>query len=74
MQLPDVGLIAGLEDFDLLDDYFASFMIPAKDGGLPGSKIEKVSPPDWDKVENQKISSSFAIDKKTSAGGKALEA
>ena len=49
-------------------------MIPAKDGGLPGSKIEKVLPPDWDKVENQKISTSFAIDEKTSAGGKVLEA
>lgn len=69
-----VGLIAGLEDFELLDDYFSSFMIPAKDGGLPGSKIEKVSPPDWNNVKDQKISHSFAIDEKTSAGGKQLEA
>lgn len=49
-------------------------MIPAKDGGLPGSKIEKVSPPDWNNVKDQKISHSFAIDEKTSAGGKQLEA
>ncbi|GAA5913952.1 uncharacterized protein JCM6883_000131 [Sporobolomyces salmoneus] len=72
-----VGLIVGLEDFTLLDEYFASFMLAAKDGGYPGSKVEKVSPPDWSKVENQKVSHTHAVvaeNSVTAAGGKALEA
>ncbi|GAA5929705.1 uncharacterized protein JCM15063_004228 [Sporobolomyces koalae] len=69
-----VGLIVGLEDYQLLDDYFAGFMLPARDGGLPASKIEKVSPPDFSKVAHQQISHSFAVTPETSAGGEALAA
>jgi phenol 2-monooxygenase len=72
----DVGLIVGLEDHSLLDEYFASFMLPAKDGGYAGSKVEKVLPPDWSKVEKQEVSHNRAVfaNGDTTAGGKALEA
>ncbi|GAA5915782.1 uncharacterized protein JCM6883_001928 [Sporobolomyces salmoneus] len=69
-----VGLIVSLKDFTLLDEYFALFMLPAKDGGYPGSKVEKVSPPDWSKVENQKVSHTHAVVAENgvmAAGGKA---
>ncbi|GAA5961789.1 hypothetical protein JCM3765_004073 [Sporobolomyces pararoseus] len=72
-----VGLIVGLEDYSLLDDYFSSFMLPAKDGGYPGDKVEKVSSPDWSKVEKQQVSNCraiFATNGDTAAGGKAIEA
>ncbi|GAA6017808.1 hypothetical protein JCM11491_004628 [Sporobolomyces phaffii] len=69
-----VGLVVGLEDYALLDDYFSAFLVAAKDGGLPGHKIERVSPPDWSQVEHQEVSDSRAVSAETSAGGKALEA
>ncbi|GAA6061800.1 hypothetical protein JCM10212_004856 [Sporobolomyces blumeae] len=69
-----VGLVTGLEDFDVLDAYFAQFMLPARDGGLPASKIEKVAPPDWSKVEDEAVSKTRAVNEETSAGGTTLEA
>lgn len=45
-------------------------MLPAKDGGCPGSKVPKVLPPDWSKVAKQEIAKyvltgSAAIDQRT---------
>jgi hypothetical protein len=42
---PDVSLIVDLDDTDVLDRYFSSLLIPAKDGGFPASAIEVVRPP-----------------------------
>ncbi|GAA5972399.1 hypothetical protein JCM11641_001825 [Rhodosporidiobolus odoratus] len=56
-----VSLVVGLEDTDALDAYFGQFMLPAKDGGYPGSKIRKVLPPDWENVQRQDIGKTFAI-------------
>ncbi|GAA5910203.1 hypothetical protein JCM6882_001771 [Rhodosporidiobolus microsporus] len=56
-----VGLIVGLDDFDSLDAYFAQILLPAKDGGFPGSKIPKVLPPDWSNVQHQDIAKTFAV-------------
>ncbi|GAA5847228.1 hypothetical protein JCM9279_006147 [Rhodotorula babjevae] len=55
------GLIVGLEDTDLLDEYFARILVPAKDGGFPASKVKKVSPPDWSKVAHQEINKTLAV-------------
>ncbi|GJN93616.1 hypothetical protein Rhopal_006673-T1 [Rhodotorula paludigena] len=57
-----IGLITGLEDTDTLDAYFAQFMLPAKDGGFPGSKVPKVLPPDWSKVAKQEIAKTLAVE------------
>ncbi|KAJ8292420.1 Phenol hydroxylase [Rhodotorula toruloides] len=56
------GLIVGLEDTDMLDAYFAQFMLPAKDGGHPGAKVAEVLPPDWSKVVPLEITGSFAVE------------
>lgn len=46
--LPDISLIVGLEDTDLLEAYFAGFMKPAQDGGFPAELIPKMQPPSWE--------------------------
>ncbi len=51
----DVGLIVGLEDTALLDDYFSRFMRPDPQGGYPGSLVKTVSPPDWTQVGTQEV-------------------
>ncbi|BGP19240.1 hypothetical protein JCM10213v2_007327 [Rhodosporidiobolus nylandii] len=56
-----VGLIVGLEDTDALDAYFAQFLLAAKDGGHPASKVKKVLPPDWDNVAHQSIAKTLAV-------------
>lgn len=50
---PDMytGLVTGLEDTDVLDAYFGQFMLPAADGGYPGSACGVVQPPAWEEVE-----------------------
>lgn len=44
----DVALIVGLDDTEVLEDYFSSFLQAAKDGGFPGSLICQVKPPSWE--------------------------
>ncbi|GAA5853834.1 hypothetical protein JCM8547_007467 [Rhodosporidiobolus lusitaniae] len=56
-----VGLIVSLEDTSALDAYFSAFLVPQKDGGLPGSMIPKVSPPDWENVAHQEIAKTLAV-------------
>ncbi|KAJ9115387.1 hypothetical protein QFC22_005142 [Naganishia vaughanmartiniae] len=43
-----VSLIVGLEDTDLLEDYFGGFMKKAQDGGFPAELIPKTQPPSWE--------------------------
>ncbi|GAA6050393.1 hypothetical protein JCM3770_004015 [Rhodotorula araucariae] len=57
-----VGLVVGLEDTDALDAYFGEFMLPAKDGGFPGSKVKKVLQPDWANVAHQEIAKTHAVE------------
>ncbi|KAK4705032.1 phenol 2-monooxygenase (NADPH), partial [Phenoliferia sp. Uapishka_3] len=54
------SLIVGLEDTELLDQYFAQFLLPAK-AGFPASKVATVSPPDWSKVKDQVVSHGRAV-------------
>ncbi|GAA6033167.1 hypothetical protein JCM8097_002978 [Rhodosporidiobolus ruineniae] len=56
-----VGLVVSLEDTAALDAYFAQFLLPAKDGGFPGSRVPKVLPPDWDSVAKQEINRTLAV-------------
>lgn len=51
----DVGLVVGLEDTALLDDYFSRFMRPDPQGGYPGSLVKNVSPPEWTQVGSQDV-------------------
>lgn len=51
----DVGLVVGLEDTAVLDDYFSRFMRPDSQGGYPGSLVKNVSPPDWTQVGPQEV-------------------
>ncbi|GAA6022017.1 hypothetical protein JCM10207_002409 [Rhodosporidiobolus poonsookiae] len=56
-----VGLVTSLDDTSALDAYFAQFLLPAKNGGFPGSKVPKVLPPDWTNVARQEISKTLAV-------------
>lgn len=49
---PDMytALVTGLEDTDVLDQYFGGFMLEAEGGGFPGSECGVVQPPVWDDV------------------------
>lgn len=58
---PDVALICALEDTQLLDEYFAQFMLPSK-AGSPASAVELVAQPDFSKVANQVVSHSHAVE------------
>lgn len=51
----DVGLVVGLDDTALLDEYFSQFMRPDPQGGYPGSLVKNVSPPDWTQVGPQEV-------------------
>lgn len=55
-----VALFCGLEETELLDLYFAAFMIPAKEA-FPGSLVTTIAPPNWETVENQAVSDSKAV-------------
>ncbi|GAA5862361.1 hypothetical protein JCM3774_002491 [Rhodotorula dairenensis] len=56
-----VGLIVGLEDTAVLDEYFARFMRADPQGGYPGSLVKKVLPPDWTKVGHQEVAKTLAV-------------
>ncbi|KAI5479586.1 phenol 2-monooxygenase [Pseudohyphozyma bogoriensis] len=56
-----VALVCGLEDTDVLDAYFAQFLLPVNDG-YPASKVELMSPPRWDAVANEVVSNSRAVE------------
>ncbi|TKA50056.1 hypothetical protein B0A53_06488, partial [Rhodotorula sp. CCFEE 5036] len=59
--ISNVGLIVGLEDTALLDDYFSRFMRPDPQGGYPGSLVKTVSPPDWTQVGTQEVAKTLAV-------------
>ncbi|KAJ9116764.1 hypothetical protein QFC24_006655 [Naganishia onofrii] len=48
-----VSLIVGLEDTDLLEDYFGGFMREAQDGGFPAELIPKMQPPAWETAPSE---------------------
>ncbi|KAM0755127.1 phenol hydroxylase from Trichosporon Cutaneum [Meredithblackwellia eburnea MCA 4105] len=56
-----VSLVTGIEDTDVLDRYFAQFLLPAKIGS-PASMVGLVAPPDWSKVAKQTISHTKAVE------------
>ncbi|GAA5988739.1 hypothetical protein JCM10908_006149 [Rhodotorula pacifica] len=56
-----VGLVIGLEDTSILDEYFSRFMRPDPQGGFPGSLVDKVSPPDWTRVGHQEVAKTLAV-------------
>lgn len=59
-----VALITGLDDTDVLDAYFAQFMLPAKQGS-PASAVQCVAAPDWSQVADQVVSHSHAVEVET---------
>lgn len=57
----DVSLIVDLENTDVLDAYFAQFMIPATEPH-PASLERTDTPPDWSQVADKALAKSWAVE------------
>lgn len=68
-----MSLITDLESTDVLDKYFAQFLIPA-DQGSPASALSWIAPPDWSKVQNQVVAPTFAVKERKTTSSSAAAA